>query len=228
MDGLVEQLEGFGETPLDGTQRGPQIQQDGLVPESIPDAGGAGLPPSIGHLEEPLAAGEIALHAVGIGKSGPGEGSELKEPLLLIRLSFGDQIRDMDSQLGEMDGVGGVRTRCLAALADEELAEPPAHETGLGVEGGEASLRNEGDELSQELGRLGAGSGENGVDESEDRREGMGLVQLEEPAAGLTTDRTGRQGMKEMLVLLDGAVDGEQTFQGGGIEMLVLHAFLSF
>jgi len=27
---------------------------------------------------------------------------------------------------------------------------------------------------------------------------------------------------------LGGAVDGEQAFQGGGIEMLVLHAFLSF
>jgi len=34
--------------------------------------------------------------------------------------------------------------------------------------------------------------------------------------------------VKEVLVLLGGAVDGEQAFQGGGIEMLVLHAFLSF
>jgi len=70
----------------------------------------------------------------------------------------------MDGQVGEM-----------AALADEELAEPPTRETGIGVETGEAALGNGGDERLQELGRLGAGTGENGVDEAKDRREGTGL-----------------------------------------------------
>jgi hypothetical protein len=116
----------------------------------------------------------------------------------------------------------------LAALADEELAESPARETGIGAETGEAAPGNGSDERLQEQGRFGAGTGEDGVDKPEDRREGVGLAQLEEPAAGLAADGAGRQRMEEVLVLLGRAVDGEQTFQGGGIEVLVLHAFLSF
>lgn len=134
----------------------------------------------------------------------------------------------MDGQVSEVEGLGRVVRRGLSAFADKELAEAPAYEAGVRVEAGEAVLGIESGELAQELGRFGAGAGEDGVDEAEDGREGVSLVQLEEPAAGLPADGTHCHEIEELLVLLNRAIDGEQALQGGGIEMLVLHAFLSF
>jgi hypothetical protein len=132
----------------------------------------------------------------------------------------------MDREVGEVEGVGCVFRGAPAALADEELTEPPAHEAGFGVEAGKAALGMGGRELGQEPGRLGAGPGEDGVDQSEDRGQGFGLVKLEQPAADLSTAGTDSQEMEELLVLLGGSVHGEQALHGGGIEVLVLHAFL--
>jgi len=94
------------------------------------------------------------------------------------------------------------------------------------VEAGEACFRIEGKELAQELRRLGAGAGEGGVDGAEDWGEGLGLVKLEQPAADLSAARADGEQVKELLVLLHCPVCGEQVLQGGGIEMLVLHAIL--
>lgn len=71
----------------------------------------------------------------------------------------------MDGEVGEMDSFSGVCRRGLAALANEELAEPPARETRLGLETGEAALGNGSDERLQEPGRFGARTGKDGVDE---------------------------------------------------------------
>jgi hypothetical protein len=165
---------------------------------------------------------------MGVGESGPREGLKLVDPFLLEGLALGDQISYVDRKVGKMESFGGLCRCGLAAFANEKLAESPARETGFGVEMGDAALGNGGEERLQELRRLGAGTGEDGVDEAEDRRESVGLAQLEEPAAGHPANGASLQGMEEVLVLLDGAVDGEQAFEGGGIEMLVLHAFFSF
>jgi hypothetical protein len=96
------------------------------------------------------------------------------------------------------------------------------------VEAGEAVFGIEGGELVQKLGRFGAGAGEDGVDKTESGRKSVSLMQLEEPAAGFSADGADRQSMEEVLVLLSRSIDGEQAFQDGGIEVLVLHAFPSF
>jgi hypothetical protein len=49
-------------------------------------------------------------------------------------------------------------------------------------------------------------------------------VQFEQPAAHLPAVRTDGEHVEELLGLLGRAVCGEQVLQGGGIEMLVLHA----
>jgi hypothetical protein len=90
----------------------------------------------------------------------------------------------------------------------------------------EAFLRIKRKKLLQEPKRLTTGSGEGGVDRPKDKRKGTGLMKLEQPAADLPTPGTDGEQMKEMLVLLRGSIHGEPAVQGGGIEMLVLHAIL--
>lgn len=132
----------------------------------------------------------------------------------------------MDREVGEVEGLGRLLRGGVAASVDQELAEAPAHETRVGMESGEAFLRSEREKLLQQRGCLGAGAGERGVDESEDRREGVGFVKLEQPASHLPAARADREQMEELLVLCRRPVCGEQVFQGGGIEMSVLHAIL--
>jgi hypothetical protein len=200
--GLIEELEGFGEAALGHSKRSLQGQEDRLIAEGVSYAGGAGLPPGVCHLEASLGSDEIALHFVGVGESRPGEGSKLIDPLLLEGLSLGNQVRDVDGQVGEVGGLGGVFRCGLAALVDEELAESPAHKAWSDVEMGKAVLGVEGGELFQELGRFSTGPSQDGVDQAEDGREGVGPVQIEKPAAHLSTGRTHRQSVEELLVLL--------------------------
>lgn len=67
----------------------------------------------------------------------------------------------MDGEVGEVYGLGSLFGCGLAAPADQELAEAPAHEAVIGVKAGEgeAFLRIEGEELREKLGRLGARPG---------------------------------------------------------------------
>jgi len=132
----------------------------------------------------------------------------------------------MDGEVREVEGFGGLLRRGLAAVPHEEFAEPPAHEAAIGVELGEAVRWIEVRELLEKAGRLGAGAGQGGVDGTEDGREGLGTVEVEEPASHFSARRANGQQVEELLVLLGGAVCSEQMFQRGGIEMLVLHAFL--
>jgi hypothetical protein len=94
------------------------------------------------------------------------------------------------------------------------------------VESGEAFFGIEQEKLFQELRGFGAGPGENSVEESEDRREGVGLVQLEEPSAHLAAVGADGEQVEELLVLLRGSVRGQQVLQGGGVEVPVLHSIL--
>jgi len=183
--GLVEELEGFGETPLHHAERGFEVQKDGLVAEDVSDARGAGFPPGVRHAEVPFGSGEIALHAAGVGVRGPGEAAELVDPLVLEGIVLGDPVRRVDGQVGEVEGLGGLVRRCLTALADQELAESPAHEAGLGVEADEAVFGRRGEEVGQEARGFRSGAGEDGVDEAEEGRQGSRLVELEEPASRL-------------------------------------------
>jgi hypothetical protein len=132
----------------------------------------------------------------------------------------------VDREVGQVKGLGGLLGSGLAASADEQLAEAPAHEALVGVKTGKALLRIEGEEVLQELGRFGSRAGEGGVDGTEDRGEGVGLVKLEQPAADFATAGADGEQVEELLVLLRRPVRGEQVLQGGGIEMLVLHAIL--
>ena len=75
----------------------------------------------------------------------------------------------MDGKVREVEGLGGLPRRGLAAPADKQLAEAPADEALVGVETGEALLRIEGQELLPEVGRLRARASEGGVDRTEDR-----------------------------------------------------------
>jgi len=94
------------------------------------------------------------------------------------------------------------------------------------VEAGKAFLWIEGEELFEEPRRFGARPGQGGVDQTEDRRKCVGFVKLEQPAADLFTSGADGEQMEELLVLLRRPVRGEQALQGGGIEVLVLHAIL--
>jgi hypothetical protein len=172
-----------------------------------------------------LNLAHIALHSAGVAEGCPGEGAELVDPRLLKGRRSRKQVRHVDRELGEVDSVGCSLQCALAALADEELAQPPAHEARIGVDVGKAVLAIEKRELFQKSGRLGAGPGEDGVDQSEDGGQSFGLVKLEQPAADLVAGGTDGQEMEELLVLLGGSVHGEQALHGGGIKMLVLHAF---
>jgi hypothetical protein len=132
----------------------------------------------------------------------------------------------VDGEVCEMEGLGGL-VRCgLTTVPHEELAEAPAYEAAIGVEQGEAVRRIEVLDLVEKAGSLRAGAGQGSVDRTEDRREGLGAVEVEEPASHLSARRADGQQVEELLVLLGGAVCGEQIFQRGGIEVLVLHAFL--
>ena len=51
-------------------------------------------------------------------------------------------------------------------------------------------------------------------------------MELEEPAAHLSALGADGEQVEELLILLDGAIHGEQALQRGGIEMLMLHAIL--
>jgi hypothetical protein len=77
------------------------------------------------------------------------------------------------------------------------------------MKAGQAFLRIEGEEFLQQLGRFGAGPGEGGVDRTEDRRQGFGLVQLEQPAADVSAAVADGEQMEELLVLLHRSICGE-------------------
>jgi len=166
------------------------------------------------------------LHPEGVPEGGPGEAAELVDPALLEEAGVRDPIGHMDCEVSEVEGLGRLLRGGLAAPADEQLAETPAHEARVGVETGEAFLRIEREELLQEAGRLRARASEGGVDRTEDRGESVGLVKFEQPAADLSATRTDGEQVEKLLVLLHRPVCGEQVLQSGGIEMLVLHAIL--
>ncbi|HKH48668.1 MAG TPA: hypothetical protein VKM72_28725 [Thermoanaerobaculia bacterium] len=73
----------------------------------------------------------------------------------------------MNSQVREVGGLGCVLGCCLAAPKHQQLAQPPAHETGVGVKAGQAFSWIEGNEHFQKPGRLGTRPGEGGVDRTE-------------------------------------------------------------
>ncbi len=98
---------------------------------------------------------------------------------------------------------------------DQELAQSPAHEPRVGLEVGKAGLWIESGELFQKPGSLSAGPGEGGVDQAEHGREGLGLMQLEQPAARLSTNGARSQQIEELLILLGRPIDGEQALQSG-------------
>jgi hypothetical protein len=117
--------------------------------------------------------------------------------------------------------------RCgLATLTDQQLTESPAHEPLVGVKSIEAFFGVQGQQLLQDLGSLSAGPGEDGVQESEDRGKGVGLVKRQQPAPHLAAAGADGQQMEELLVLPGSPVDRQQMLQGGGIKMPVLHAIL--
>jgi hypothetical protein len=182
--GLVEQLERFREAPLRHAEGGLQIQKDRLVAQRISGAPSPRLPPGVRHLEAPLASGEIALHPLGVAEPGPGEALELVDPLLLERLTCWEQVGDMDGQVGEVEGFGGLLWRGLAALADQQLAQAPAHIPPADLEAGKAVLGIKRRELFQELRSLSAGPGEGGFDGTKNEGKGLSLVKLEQPASG--------------------------------------------
>jgi hypothetical protein len=221
-----EQLERLGEAPLCQAQRGLQIQKDGLVAQGILCAPGSRLPPGIRHVEAPLGSRVVAVHPACISQSGPGEAPKLVDPAFLEEATFGNPVRHMNGQVGEVDGLGRLLRRGLAALADQQLAQAPAHETRIGMQPGEAFLRSQGEKLLQEPGRFGARPCEGGVDESENRVKDVGLMKLEQPASNLSTTGANGEQVEELLVLLRRPVCGQLALQGGGIEMSVLHAIL--
>jgi hypothetical protein len=90
----------------------------------------------------------------------------------------------------------------------------------------EALFRIQGEKLFQEPRSLGTGPGERGIDQSEDRRESLGPMEIEEPASYLPATGADGEQMKELLVLLHGSIHGKPALQGGGIEVLVLHGIL--
>jgi hypothetical protein len=132
----------------------------------------------------------------------------------------------MDRQVGEVDRFGGLLRCRPAAPPDQQLTEAPAYEACVGVESIEALVRIEGEQLIQESGGFGAGPGQDGVEEPEDRREGVGLMQLEEPAAHLAAAGADGEQVEKLLILLRGSVRGQQVLQGGGVEVPVLHSIL--
>jgi hypothetical protein len=46
------------------------------------------------------------LHPEGVSESGPGEGSELVDPLLVEKAAFRDSVRHVDREVGEVEGFG--------------------------------------------------------------------------------------------------------------------------
>jgi hypothetical protein len=166
------------------------------------------------------------VHPLGIPEGTPGEASELIYPALLEELAIGDPVRDVDREVGKVEGLGGLLRSGLAAPANQQLAEAPTHEAQVVMEAGEAFLRSQREKVFQEPRRLGAGSGEGGVDRSEDRGERIGLVKCEKPASHLPAARANGEQVKELLVLLHRPICCEQVLQSGGIEMPVLHVSL--
>jgi hypothetical protein len=132
----------------------------------------------------------------------------------------------MDREVGQVEGLGRLLWCGVAAPADQELAKAPAHETRVGMESDEAFLRSEREKLRQQRGCLGTEAGERGVDESEDRREGVGSMKLEQPTSHLSAARANREQVEELLVLCRRPIRGQQVLQGGGNEMSVLHTVL--
>ena len=114
----------------------------------------------------------------------------------------------------------------MAALLDQQLAQPPAHEAAVDVEASEAVRGLKGREIFQKPGRFGARSGERRIDRTEDRRESFGLVKLKEPASHFSAGGAHSQQVEELLVLPCRALRGEQLLQGFHIQVLVLHVFL--
>lgn len=116
--------------------------------------------------------------------------------------------------------------RNVAALANQQLAQTPAHEAVIGMEMGEAVLGIEGGELVEKPRCLGAGACESGVDRAEEGREGASLVKLQQPASCPAASGAHGKQMEEQLVLLSRPVDREQPLQSGDVKVLVFHAIL--
>lgn len=222
---IVEKFDGLGEASLCGAEWRLQVEEDGLVAQGILGVPAAGLPPGIGHIEASLGSEEVALHAEGVPKRGPGEAAELVDPVLLEEVAIRNPVRYMNGQIGEVDGVGWL-LGCGLAPAGQQLAETPACEAPVGMNAGEAFLHVKCEEIVQEARRLGSGPGEGSVDEPEDRRKAVRLVKLEQPASYLPASGADGEQVEELFVLLRRPVGGEQILQGSGIEMLVLHSIL--
>ena len=75
--------------------------------------------------------------------------------------------------------------------------------------------------------RLGPGAGEGHVHRPEQRRQGTGPVEIEEIATGFAAFRADGDQVKQAAVLVYGAVLGQETLQGGPIQVVVLQARFS-
>jgi len=82
IDGLVEELEGFGQAALRHPQGGLEVEEDGLIAEGVSDVRGAGFPPGVRHVEGCLGASEIALHFAGVAEGGAGRGCGVGRSIL--------------------------------------------------------------------------------------------------------------------------------------------------
>src|SRR5688572_16913391 len=141
LDGVVKQLERFGETPLRSSQWCLQVHQDRLIAHGVISALGSRLPPGICHIEATLGSREITLDPEGVSKSSPGKASELIDPMFLEEVSIRNPVRHVYGEVGEVPGLGGLLRRGLAAPTDQQLAEPPAQEAAIGIKAGKAFLR---------------------------------------------------------------------------------------
>jgi hypothetical protein len=116
--GSVEQLDRFVEAPLRCAEWRLEIEKDGLVAQRVPGTQDPCLPPGVRHFKTSLGGGEIALHLACVAEPGPGEASELVDPLVLEGLTPCDHVCRVDRQVGKVGGLGRLYGRGLAAFAD--------------------------------------------------------------------------------------------------------------
>jgi hypothetical protein len=74
---------------------------------------------------------------------------------------------------------------------------------------------------------LGPGTGEGHIHRPEQRRQGTGSVEIEEVAAGFAASRADSDQVKQTAVLVFSAVLGQETLQGGPVQVVVLQARFS-
>jgi hypothetical protein len=103
--------------------------------------------------------------------------------------AFRDPVREMDRQVGEMEGFGWAAEAPSRGSFGPAARRDPSSQNADRRECGKALLRSKREKLLQKSGSLGAGPGEDGVDEAKDGGEGAGLTKLEQPASDLSAAR---------------------------------------